>query len=101
MSISSNISAVTKVASAPAISGRTRVNGLYYTCGATASSFTLRNGDTSGADALVTIYTPAAAGAYDIIIPDMGVLFTNGAYIDLADANVLSVTLLFEGGAAV
>jgi hypothetical protein len=30
----------------------------------------------------------------------MGVLFTDGVFIDLADANVLSVTLLFEGGAA-
>jgi hypothetical protein len=100
MSISSNIQAVTKTADAAAISGRTRVNGIYYTCGGTASSFSLKNGATSGATALVTINTPASAGAYDIIIPEMGVLFTDGVFIDLADANVLSVTLLFEGGAA-
>ncbi len=100
MSIASNLQAVTKTADAAAISGRTRVNGLYYTCGATASSFSLKNGSTSGATALMTIYTPASAGAYDIMIPDMGVLFTDGVFIDVADANVLSVTLLFEGGAA-
>ena len=101
MSISSNLSFVTKTADAAAVSGRTRINGIYYTCGATASSFSLKNGSTAGATALVTLNTPAAAGAYDIIIPDMGVLFTDGVFIDFADANVLSVSLIFEGGAAV
>ena len=100
MSIASNLQVVTKTADAAAISGRTRVNGIYYTCGETASSFSLKNGATSGATSLVTINTPAAAGAYDIMIPDMGILFTNGVFIDVADASVLSVTLLFEGGAA-
>jgi hypothetical protein len=100
MSISSNIQAVTKTADAAAISGRTRVNGIYYTCSGTASSFTLKNGSTSGAPVVVAINTPASAGAYDLMIPDMGVLFTNGVFIDVADANVLSVTLFFEGGAA-
>lgn len=99
MSIASNLQSVTKTADAAAISGRSRINGIYYTCGATASSFSLKNGATSGATALVTINTPASAGAYDIMIPDMGILFTDGVFIDVADANVLSVTLFFEGGA--
>jgi hypothetical protein len=96
----SNISAVTKTADAIAISGRTRVHGIYYTCGDTASSFALKNGAAGTATALVTINTPAAAGAHDIGVPDAGILFDKGVYIDVADANVLSVTLLFEGGAA-
>lgn len=96
----SNIQAVTKTASDDAIAGRTRVAGIYYTCTGTASSFALKNGSTSGGTALVTINTPAAAGAYDIILPDMGILFDSGVYIDLTDAQVLSVTLLFYGGAA-
>lgn len=96
----SNIKAVTKTADAAAISGRTRVYGIYYTCTATGSSFSLKNGSTSGGTALVTINTPAAAGATDIHIPDCGILFDSGVYIDVADANVTSVTLLFEGGAA-
>jgi hypothetical protein len=100
MSISSNLQAVTKTEDAAAISGRTRVNGIYYTCTATASSFSLKNGATDAATALVTITTPAAAGAYDIMIPDMGILFSDGVFIDVASVNVLSVTLLFEGGAA-
>ena len=97
---SSNLSSVTKTADAAAISGRTRVVGVYYTCSGTGSSFSLKNGAADTAPALVTINTPAAAGAYDIIVPDMGFLFDSGVYIDVADANVTSVTLFFQGGAA-
>ena len=97
---SSNISSVTKTADAAAISGRTRVVGIYFTCAGTGSSFSLKNGSTDAAAALVTINTPAAAGSGDIIIPDMGVLFDSGVFIDVADANVTSVTLFFQGGAA-
>ncbi len=96
----SNLSSVTKTADAAAISGRTRVVGIYFTNTATASSFSLKNGSTSSGTALVTINTPAAAGSSDIIVPDMGVLFTDGVFIDVADVNVTSVTLFFEGGAA-
>ena len=97
---SSNLSSVTKTASDHAIAGRTRVIGVYFTNTDTASSFELKNGTTDAAAALVTINTPAAAGAGDIIIPDMGILFDEGVYIDLADAEVESVTLFFYGGAA-
>jgi hypothetical protein len=96
----SNIQSVTKTVDAIAISGRTRVLGIYYTCTATASSFALKNGQTGTATALVTIVTPAAAGSHDITIPDAGILFDAGVYIDVTDAQVTSVTLLFEGGAA-
>jgi hypothetical protein len=34
------------------------------------------------------------------MIPDAGMLFDSGIYVDVADAEVTSVTLLFEGGAA-
>jgi hypothetical protein len=54
---SSNISSVTKTADAAAISGRTRVVGIYYTCTGTGSSFSLKNGSTSGGTALVSITT--------------------------------------------
>jgi hypothetical protein len=95
----SNIQAVTKTADAHAIAGRTRVVGMYFTNTGTGSSFALKNGSTSSGTALVTIYTPAAAGASDIIVPDMGILFDEGVFIDVADVNVTSVTLLFQGGA--
>lgn len=96
----SNIQTVTKTADAAAISGRTRVRGIYYTCSATGSSFTLRNGAVVGAPAVVVVNTPAAASANDIHVPEQGILFDSGVFIDVADANVTSVTLMFEGGAA-
>jgi hypothetical protein len=97
---SSNLSAVTKTASNHAIAGRTRVAGIYYTCTDTSSSFSLRNGSTDAGEELVTITTPAAAGATDVIFPDMGILFDEGVYVDLSDSDVESVTLFFYGGAA-
>jgi hypothetical protein len=97
----SNIQTVTKTADAQAIAGRTRVAGLYYTCSGTASSFSLKNGSTSAGTALITVITPAAAGAYDIILPDMGVLFSDGVFVDVNDAQVTSVMLMFYGGSAV
>jgi len=96
----SNISAVTKTSDDDAITGRTRVAVIYYTCEDTASSFSLKNGSTSAGTALVTINTPGAAGAYDIILPDMGVVFDQGVFIDFNNANVTSVTLFFYGGVA-
>lgn len=100
MSFASDISAVTKTSSDDAISGRTRVQGVYYTCTSTASSFSLKNGSTNAATALLTINTPASAGAVDLIFPDDGILFKDGVYIDMTNANVTSVTVLFVGGAA-
>jgi len=100
MGFSSDVKVVTKTADASAVVGRTRLQGLYFTNTGTASSFTLRDGTVVGADAVMTIVTPGAAGASDIIIPNDGVLFQNGIYIDVADANVTSVTLIFNGGAA-
>jgi hypothetical protein len=96
----SNIKTVTKTADASAVLGRTRVVGVYYTCSSTAASFSLKDGTTTAGTAKLTLNTPAAAGGYDLIIPDMGILFETGVFIDVSSAEVTSVTLLFEGGAA-
>ena len=95
----SNIQIVTKTADASAVVGRTRLLGIYYTCTSTGSSFVLKDGTTTSGDAVVTLYTPAAAGQYELYVPDRGILFETGIFIDVADVNVTSVTLLFEGGA--
>ena len=97
---SSNIQSVTKTADASAVVGRCRLYGVYFTNSATASSFSLKNGTTSSGTALLTVNTPAAAGGQDLMIPDAGILFDSGIFIDVADVEVTSVTLLFEGGAA-
>lgn len=96
----SNIQSVTKTADASAVTGRTRLVGVYFTNTATASSFALKDGTTDSGAAKLTINTPAVAGAQDLMIPDMGILFEDGIYIDVNDVNITSVTLLFEGGAA-
>lgn len=95
----SNIQSVTKTADASAVLGRCRVLGVYFTNTATASSFSLRDGTTVAGDIKLTLNTPAAAGNGDFIIPDMGILFQTGVYIDVSSVNVSSVTVLFEGGA--
>ena len=94
----SNIKSVTKTADASAVVGRCRLYGIYFTNTATGSSFALKDGTTSGGTALVTINTPAVAGAQDLFIPDAGVLFETGTFIDVNDVEVTSVTLFFEGG---
>lgn len=99
MSFASDVQAKTVTATGAAVNGRTRVQGVYYTCGATASILTLRSGGAGGTIEL-QLRTPAAAGAYDLIIPDDGILFTDGVHVTFADANVLSATVLFVGGAA-
>ena len=96
----SNIQAVTKAADGHAIAGRTRVAGVYFTNTATAASFSLKNGSSTAGTALMTINTPAAAGATDLILPDMGILFDSGVFIDVSGVEVTSVTLFFYGGAA-
>ena len=100
MGFSSDVKVVTKTADASAVVGRTRLQGLYFTNTGTGSSFTLRNGTVVGAPAVLTITTPAAAGGQDIMVPNDGVLFENGIFIDVNDGNVTSVTLFFVGGAA-
>ncbi len=96
----SNIQAVTKTVDAHAIAGRTRVAGIYFTNTATAGTITLRNGSVVGATAVLTLNTPAVAGANDILLPDMGILFDSGVFIDVSGVEITSVTLFFYGGAA-
>ena len=98
MSFASDVKAKTVTATGDAVNGRTRVQGVYYTCTGTASGFTLKTGGASGTT-IIDIKTPSAAGAYDIIIPDDGILATDGVYVTFGDAEILSVTVLFVGGA--
>lgn len=96
----SNIKSVQKTGSDDAVSGRTRLLGVYFTNTATASTVVLKDGGSTGT-ARLSLATPASAGSQDLLIPDMGILFEDGIYIDFGSAEVTSVTLLFEGGAAV
>lgn len=95
----SNIQSVQKTSSASAVSGRARLLGVYFSNTGTASSIVLKDGGSSGT-ARLTLTTPAAAGSHDLLIPDAGILFESSIYITFGSAEVTSVTLMFEGGAA-
>lgn len=98
MSFASDVKAKTVTATGDAVNGRTRVQGIYYTCGGTAAAITLKTGGSSGT-VIMEVKTPAAAGAYDIIIPDDGILAVDGVHVTFSSAEVLSATVLYVGGA--
>lgn len=99
MSFASDISAVSRTTTGQAVNGRTRLAGLYFTHSATPATITLRSGGASGS-VLLTMTSPAVAGSQDLIIPDNGILFTDGIHVTLSSAEITSVTALFVGGAA-
>lgn len=96
MSFSSDIKAFTASSTSQVLAGRTRLAGLYFVCTSTAGTITLRSGGASG-EINLELATPAVAGNYDLIIPDDGILFTDGIHATLS--NVTSITLLYVGGA--
>ena len=98
MSFASDVKAKTVTTTGDAINGRTRVQGVYFTNSATESGFTLKTGG-SGGTTILDLKTPAAAGAYDLIIPDDGILATDGVHVTFESSNVISVTVLYVGGA--
>ena len=98
MSFASDVKAKTVTATGDAVNGRTRVQGIYYTCTSTPAAITLKTGGSLGTE-IMEVKTPGAAGAYDIIIPDDGILATDGVHVTLSSNQVLSVTLLYVGGA--
>lgn len=98
MSFGSDVKSKTVIATGDMVNGRTRIQGIYYTCTGTAALITLKTGGSSGTT-VMEVRTPPAAGAYDIIIPDDGILATDGVHATLSSADVLSVTVLYVGGA--
>ena len=99
MSFASDLQSVTRTGDAQMINGRTRVQAIYYVSTNTAGSIRLYDGTDNTPDPEVTLASPASAGAVDVILPDAGLLFKEGVYMDLS--NVTSVTLFFYGGARV
>ena len=99
MSFASDLQSVTRTGDAQMINGRTRVQAIYYVSTNTAGYIRLYDGTDTTPDPEVVIATPASVGSVDIILPDAGLLFKEGVYMDLS--NVTSVTLFFYGGAKV
>ena len=99
MSFASDLQSVTRTGDAQMINGRTRVQAIYYVSTNTAGSIRLYDGTDNTPDPEVVLATPASVGSVDLILPDAGLLFKEGVYMDLS--NVTSVTLFFYGGAKV
>ena len=96
----SNIFSVYKAASGQAINGRTRVCGLYFTHDAGGpSTIDFHNGDADTDPVLMKVSSTTVADSQNFVIPDQGLLFTDGVYVKFG-GTILSVTVLFEGGAA-
>lgn len=73
--------------------GRVRIKGLHVVCGASAGSVVITDGD--GGSTLLTINTPTVAngGAYDVVIPDQGILAKTSLYGTVT--NTGSVTVFY------
>jgi hypothetical protein len=99
MSFASDLQSVTRAGDAQMINGRTRVQTIYFVSTGNAGYIRLYDGTDSSTDPVTTVASPAGVGATDIHLPDAGLLFKRGVYMDLN--NVTSVTLYFYGGARV
>ena len=75
--------------------GRTRIRGLHGVSSGTAGSMTFRNSSTTGS-ILLELDTPNQDDFIDPYIPDDGVLFDSGAYLNVG-SGVTSVTVFFDG----
>ena len=76
--------------------GRTRIRGLTGTSKASAGNIVFKNTSITGTS-LLTIPTTGAVDSIDPYIPDNGVLFDAGAYINAPAATVTGVTVYYDG----
>ena len=76
--------------------GRTRIRGLTGTSKASAGNIVFKNTSITGTS-LLTIPLTGAVSSIDPYIPDNGVLFDAGAYVNLTAASVTGVTVYYDG----
>ena len=76
--------------------GRTRIRGITGTSKASAGSIVFKNTSITGTS-LLTIPLTGAVSSIDPYIPDNGVLFDAGAYVNLTAADVTGVTVYYDG----
>lgn len=96
MSFASDIQTTTRTSTGLAVSGRSRLSGLYFVNTATAATLTFRDG--AGGAVVMTINTPPVAGGTDIMLPDNGILCTSGIHITFSSAEVTSCMVMYVGG---
>ena len=76
--------------------GRTRIRGLTGTSKASAGNVVFKNTSITGTS-LLTIPLTGAVSSMDPYVPDNGVLFKAGAYINVPAASVTGITVYYDG----
>ena len=76
--------------------GRTRIRGLTGTSKASAGNVVFKNTSITGTS-LLTIPLTGAVSSIDPYIPDNGVLFNAGAYVNITAADITGVTVFYDG----
>ena len=76
--------------------GRTRIRGLTGTSKASSGNIVFKNTSITGTS-LLTIPLTGAVSSIDPYVPDNGVLFDAGAYVNLTAADVTGVTVYYDG----
>ena len=76
--------------------GRTRIRGITGTSKASAGNIVFKNTSITGTS-LLTIPLTGAVSSIDPYIPDNGVLFKAGAYVNLTAADVTGITVYYDG----
>ena len=92
-----NVSAgVTGTGTGTIFAGRTRVRGLQGLSGATAGNILLKNTSVTGTT-LFTVPTQAAAEQIEPFIPDNGILFKAGAYVNVGSGVSTGTSIFYDG----
>ena len=76
--------------------GRTRIRGLTGTSKASAGNVVFKNTSITGTS-LLTIPLTGAVSSIDPYVPDNGVLFKAGAYVNLTAADITGITVYYDG----
>ena len=86
---------VTGTGTGTVFAGRTRIRGLQGLSGTSAGNLLFKNTSVTGTT-LLTVPTQAAAELIEPYIPDNGILFDAGAYVNFGSA-VATVTVFYDG----
>jgi hypothetical protein len=89
-----NVSAGVNASAADVIfAGRTRLKGIYLTSTATAGTSDFLTTSPAGTSVMKLSSVASATATRDVIIPEEGVLFTNGLYIQYTVSTFLTMTV--------
>ena len=92
-----NVSAgVTGTGTGTVFAGRTRIRGMQGLSGATAGNLLLKNTSVTGTT-LLTVPTQAAAELIEPYIPDNGILFKAGAYVNVGSGVSTGTSVFYDG----